>query len=173
MFNSGFGLRRREGSDKGMTILEIALVIVIAAIIIGVALKVYQKINARTVANAKFQVLSQLLTAVDTVANERGGVYPDSSGNIDPNSTDNGIKAIVNTLGGQKAAFEFRQWTYDCPNGNGSTITIHAYGFENTTIRDLVVDKINSGEFSGWTAAPGGSDSEIILTKNNVVCDTY
>lgn len=167
-------LRKRRDAQKGMTIMEIALVIVIAAIIIGAAITVYQKINNRTVANAKFQVLTQLLSAIDTIANERGGVYPAASNApIDPNTSDEGIKAIVNMLGGQQAVFEYKQWTYDCSEGNDSAITVTAYGFENQTIRDLVIDKINSKQFGGWFAQPGSSDSQMQLIKQHVLCQTY
>ena len=68
-------MKRSLSSILGVTLLEIMLVLAIAAMIIVMSIRYYQSANASSQANALMQQIQAITAAADNIAQGAGGVY--------------------------------------------------------------------------------------------------
>ncbi|MBX6424107.1 type II secretion system protein [Thermosulfurimonas sp. F29] len=149
----------RNKREEGFTLTELAFVIVIAAILILGAVVGYNKIYKPSQATTEFRRVSQVIAAVERVKADNGGAYLAASDRIQ------NIPRIVRQLSGN--VNDVGGWTYDCPAGTPSTLTITTTPYADTVVRDLIIDKINNN-LTPWTATASGNAIQIQLA--NVSC---
>lgn len=70
-------------------------------------------------------------------------------------------------LGGTKTVTTLAGWSYGCPAGYNSTITVTSEPIKDTEIIDGVAAEVNS-KYTDWTAARSGNN--LVLTRTNSNC---
>ena len=143
--------------EAGFTMTELGLVLAVIAVLIVGAVLGYQKIYIPSQANTYFQLVQQVVGAVDRARSDNFFAFPAASGQI------RNIPAIANQLGGANALGIEGTWQYQCSAGSNRTITIVTQPFDNTTVRDLVIQKVNNS-LPGWQAVARGNAVEIRRT---------
>ena len=147
----------------GFTIIEVAIVLVFAGAAAVAVFLIYNQLYLPSVANNKHEEIASVIAGVDRSRRLNNNVYPTGSGGDITT-----IPNITNSLGGANAVKNLTGWTYSCPAGSGSTITITTTPYEDQVVRDLVVSLVNSNN-APWTATASGN--RVVVTKSNVTCN--
>lgn len=152
--------RLHSGFRKGFTLTELAFVLVIGGIIIGIALLAFSKMYSPTVANSEYSRAMQVIGAVERASSDAGGAYPAAAaGSAVPS-----VVAVSNQMGGNTA--DVAGWQYGCPAA-GTTATITTGSLSSATVASILASKI-TGSSPNWTAAAAGS--VVTITKSNLLC---
>lgn len=149
---------------KAMTVTELAMVILIAGIILGIAFFAVPKLISWAKGNSGSSQIGNVLVIVEDKKNDNGGAYPAQAAATAITS----ITGLYNALGGANGTKDIAGWTYSCPVGSGQTITIVTSSFESSSIQSSIIDKVN-GRYAPWAAAASGTNA-VTITKSNVTC---
>ena len=148
---------------KGVTIIELSIVLIVAGIVVIAAFTGYNKIYLPTKASAEKQKISAVLIGLERVKFINGGPYPvQAMGKL------SSMPIMINVLGGIGAIKDVSDWTYDCSIGSNQTITLQTTPLDDPIVISIIADMINSDN-DGWTATAGPLNS-VTVTKPNAIC---
>ncbi len=145
------------------TIIEVAIVLVFAGAAAVAVFTIYNQLYLPSQADSKHEEVASVIAGIDRSKRLNNNVYP--VGNGGKIST---IANIVNSMGGANSIVNVQDWTYNCPAGAGSTITLSTNPFEDTVVRDLVIGLVNTNN-KPWVATANGN--AVTITKANVTCN--
>ena len=126
--------------EKGYSLIEFAITMGLVALVVGGVFAAY-KFRVAPVAwtSSKFDTFNSVMAGLQTAQNSRGMAYP-------AQATAAGILTVT-TLAPYvgSASTDISNWTYQCPSGSGSTLTlvIVAPDAPNTDALNMLKDKIS------------------------------
>ena len=148
---------------RGVTIIELSVVLIIAGIIAIAAFTGYNKIYLPTKADSEYKKIAAVFSGIERARTLNGSVYPVMSGQI------NTIPMISNALGGAKGTKDVQDWVYNCSGpGSNQTITLTTGAVDDPVVAALVQDMINNNN-DNWSATIN-SNNQIVASKANAVC---
>jgi len=171
-----FSFLKYVNNKKGFTLIEIALVLAVAALIIlGVFVLYKYQIEPSRYVSDNAKKLTNFITGVEQAKSYNGGAYPvvavaditDLS--TKPSNTNKAVLLWQAVTGGQTAP-QLKNWDYDCV----STATIvNAIGefsdTPNTELLNLIANQVQNNA-SGWTCTVDTENKKITCSKGNVTC---
>lgn len=156
---------------KAFTMLELILVLVVGAILIVGGFMAYNKAYIPTQAEAEAKKAQMIIGGLERAkASYHQGTYPASAVAAIPAvviDATSGTK-LQDALGGASGVNDVASWTYACPAGNASTITIRSEAYTNEEQRRLMALNITNN-LSPWVATVTGNFVQI--TRTNSVCN--
>lgn len=156
-------MRTYRSSRKGMSLIEVSIVLIVAAIVMGGIFMISSKMMTGSRAESTLQSFRGLVSAIEKASVNNLGVYPASAaGAISANSI------LTTELGGANAIRDLSGWTYACAAGTNSTITIVTAAFEDAGVRNSMLMRIN-GSYAPWVAAVNGATA-LTITRTGVKC---
>jgi len=148
---------------KGLTLIETLLVVVLLFAVLAVVFSMFPKIKGKLDVMGLNSSATMVIGGVESAKSQYGnGRYIASSKKAIPD-----IKALKLSLGGEKATESLSDWTYECPDGASSTITVTTPDIQNDDARDGLEMSFNSKN-SDWVATVNGDTVEFTLDK--VLC---
>lgn len=114
---SGVNLR----SQKGMSLMEVALVLAVFISLISVVFLIYKnRIEPATWSSQKYTIISSIISGIENAKGSRGGVYPAYNGAItNSNELMPYLSGNSNTLPDDLLGV-----TYSCAPGTNQTLTL-------------------------------------------------
>ena len=143
-------MRKAFGTVEAM--LAIGLLLLIVVIGYFVKAKVMPSMNAR---NETMKVQTVIQGVENAKTDYNNGTFVASTKKAIPD-----ISKLKLSLGGTKGSASLGGWEYECDAGNDSTIKIYTPQYNNTDLRDAVIEAINSKD-SEWTASENTNGVEI------------
>jgi prepilin-type N-terminal cleavage/methylation domain-containing protein len=159
-------LEKRNIVRKGVTLIELSIVLVIAGIIIVGVFAVAPKIMTGSKADVVVSAFSGLDNALESAKANNSGAY--KAVGAATAITTAALPAIASELGGDTATKDLTGWTYRCPAGSGQTMTIVTSSLESPAVQAAALSKIN-GRYAPWSAVASGTNA-LTITKSNVTC---
>jgi len=152
--------------SRGFTILELALVLAVAALLLGGAFVGYNRVYLPTKANSIAQSILGVMSAIERAKSDNGGAYPAGSFTIGSG----GGNLVESHLGGLNALGDVAGWQYSCPAGPSSTLTLTTTNLSggNTTLENLILAKLRSSLQAGVNISVSGG--AFTLQIPNVPC---
>jgi len=148
---------------KGLTLIETLFVIVLLFIVLAGVFNAFPKLKGKLGVMGLNSSATMVIGGVESAKSQYGnGRYIASSKKAIPD-----IKALKLSLGGEKATESLSDWTYECPDGASSTITITTPDIQSEDARDGLEMSFNSKN-SDWVATVNGDTVEFTLDK--VLC---
>lgn len=154
---------KKIGFRNGNSMIEIGVVMIIAAVGISAALLAYKKLFIPMQGDAAFSQISSVVDATERSKNTSGGTYPVASSAKIPTVTN-----LLIELGGIDQSRDVADWTYSCTAGSGQTITIVTSPYSSEVIAQLAATKVVSNK-APWTATVAGTT--VTVTMANAVCN--
>jgi len=148
----------------GFTMLELLLVILIGGLIVVAAVQGYNKVYIPSQADAEVKKASFVVGGIERVKNTMNNGAYESGATTPVGTTINLRQALGGTIGVNDVA----TWTYACPAGGASTITLVTENYTNVDQRNLIVTGINNN-LAPWVAVVAGNG--IRITRTNSVCN--
>jgi len=150
-----------KGMRKGMTLIELILVLAIFAIIIGIAYSVFLKLNKPSQANKWATKISAVQASVERAKGYNSDTYFVYSGAIRSNVN------LRNSLGGNTATKDIAGWTYNCSRSSDTTVSFTTSAFDDPEVMALTQQKVAS-RIAPWTVTPSGT--KLVISKAHAVC---
>lgn len=149
---------------SGFTMVELLLVILIGGILVVAGVQGYNKIYIPTQADAEVKKMTFVIGGVERVKNNfNNGAYEALA-----TTAIGGTTRLKDALGGAVGVNDVATWTYGCPAGGNTLITIVTEQYNNAEKRRMIVAGINNN-LSPWVAVDDGST--ITATRANSVCN--
>ena len=149
---------------SGFTMVELLLVILIGGILIVAGVQGYNKIYIPSQADAEVKKASFVIGGIERVKNNmNNGAY--EAGATTPIGTTVNLRQA---LGGITGVNDVATWTYACPAGGASTITLVSENYTNVDQRNLIITGINNN-LAPWVAVVAGNG--VRITRTNSVCN--
>ena len=154
----------QRGARKGFTLLETALVLAVATVILSTAYMVYSKVRATTAINTATERVKTAISVIENVKASNGNAYPAEGSAVDISST----QPFSYYLGSNKN--DVAGWEYSCTAGPDTdvTITVPAIAFQDKSDICNAV-KLSIQNTSSWNATCDTSGL-LTLTLHHVVC---
>mgnify|MGYP001772772923 CR=1 FL=1 len=156
---------RKKIRKAGFTLTEMVLVLAVGALLIGGVFYVYKtRIEPNRWVETKMQAFNSVIAAIENAKSAKGGVYPAGSETNLGNATD---PVLRGTLGA--GATDLQGWTYSCPAGVGTTMTIGIWVGDrpNNEIVQVLLNRVQASSSFTGTYTDGNLLS---VTRSGVVC---
>lgn len=172
-----FSFLKYVNNKKGFTLIEIALVLAVAALLVlGVfTLYKFQIEPSRYVSDGSSKFIN-FITAIEQAKAYNGGAYPvvavaditDLS--IKPDNANKAILLWQAVTGGQTAPY-LKNWDYDCVSTGTTVNAIGSFSdIPNTELLNLIANQVQNN-VSGWTCTVNTTNKTITCSKGSVTCN--
>ncbi len=153
----------------GFTIIEVIVVLAIAAVIISTVLGVRARGTAASWVQSKNNQFASVMSSMDLTKASHNMTYPAAAnpGSITSGATTTATNAVAAYVG--STSTDINQWKYQCASGGSSMIIqIIDTATPSTDAQQQLVDKINTGYGSLVTAV--ASANTVTVTTTGTPC---
>jgi len=158
---------RKENLKRGFTIVELALVLAVVAVLLVGAFIGYNRVYLPAKADSISRNVLNVLTALERARSDNGGAYPALTFTIGQG----GGNLIESHLGGTGTALnDVAGWRYACTAGASSTVTLTTTNLTggNQTLANLILAKLRTSLASGYQIQH--NNGVFTITIPNVPC---
>ena len=165
-----------EGKSKGFTLIEIALVLAVAGLLVmGVFLLYKFQIEPSRYVSDGSRQLMNVITGVEQSKVYNGGAYPAVAvaDITDLSVKPTAAKAILlwQAVTGGQADPHLKNWDYDCVStGTTANVIGNFADVPNTELLSLIASQVQSN-LPGWTCTVDTTNKKITCSKGSVVCN--
>ena len=170
-----FSFLKYVNNKKGFTLIEIALVLAVAALLVlGVfTLYKFQIEPSRYVSDGSSKLIN-FITAIEQAKAYNGGAYPvvAVAEITDLSVKPTAAKAILlwQAVTGGQTAPHLKNWDYDCVSTGTTVNAIGSFSdIPNTELLNLIANQVQNN-VSGWTCNTDIDNKKITCSKSNVAC---
>jgi len=170
-----FSFLKYVNNKKGFTLIEIALVLAVAALLVlGVfTLYKFQIEPSRYVSDGSSKLIN-FITAIEQTKAYNGGAYPvvAVAEITDLSVKPTAAKAILlwQAVTGGQTAPHLKNWDYDCVSTGTTVNAIGSFSdIPNTELLNLIANQVQNN-VSGWTCNTDIDNKKITCSKSNVAC---
>jgi len=171
-----FSFLKYVNNKKGFTLIEIALVLAVAALVVLGVFTLYKfQIEPSRYVSDGAKKLINFITAIEQAKSYNGGAYPvvavadvtDLS--TKPDDTNKAVLLWQAVTGGQNAP-HLKNWDYDCISTGTTANAIGNFSdTPNTELLNLIANQVQNNA-SGWTCTADTTNKKITCSKSNVTC---
>jgi len=165
-------------NNKGFTLTELALVIVIGALILSSVFMAYKyRIEPTRYVSYATRNLTSILINTEKMSSNTGSfpavnsdVITDLGADLSGSSNVN-VKIVWSSLTGGSVVPYLKDWQYRCP-ATGTTLTIIAKFSDapNGELVNLIAANIQNNFQSNWSCTGNTINKTVTCTKSDVVC---
>ena len=171
-----FSFLKYVNNKKGFTLIEIALVLAVAALLVlGVfTLYKFQIEPSRYVSDGSSKLIN-FITAIEQTKAYNGGAYPvvAVAEITDLSVKPTAAKAILlwQAVTGGQTAPHLKNWDYDCVSTETTANAIASFSdTPNTELLNLIANQVQNN-VSGWTCTVNTTNKTITCSKGSVACN--
>jgi prepilin-type N-terminal cleavage/methylation domain-containing protein len=172
-----FSFLKYVNNKKGFTLIEITLVLAVAALLVLGVFTLYKfQIEPSRYVSSGSQKLINFIIAIEQAKAYNGGAYPVVAvADITDLSTkpDDANKAVLlwQAVTSGQTAPHLKNWDYDCVS-TGTTVNAIAdfSDIPNIELLNIVANQVQNN-VSGWTCNTDIDNKKITCSKSNVVCE--
>ena len=170
-----FSFLKYVNNKKGFTLIEIALVLAVAALLVLGVFTLYKfQIEPSRYVSSGASKFTNFIIAIEQAKAYNGGAYPvvAVAEITDLSVKPTAAKAILlwQAVTGGQTAPHLKNWDYDCVS---TGTTVNAIGnfsdIPNTELLNLIANQVQNN-VSGWTCNTDIDNKKITCSKSNVAC---
>jgi len=167
-------------NNKGFTLTEIALVIVIGALILSSVFMAYKyQIEPSRYISYATEHLTNILVNTEKMKSNTGsfpavnsGVITDLGSDLS-GSSDVNVKIVWSSLTGGSVVPYLKNWQYSCPaTGTTLTITANFSDVPNRELINVIAINVQNNFRADWSCTGNTTNKTVTCTKLNIICKT-
>jgi prepilin-type N-terminal cleavage/methylation domain-containing protein len=167
-------------NNKGFTLTEVALVIVIGALILSSVFMVYKyQIEPSRYISYATEHLTNILVNTEKMRSNTGS-FPAVNNGVITNlgsdlsgSSDVNVKIVWSSLTGGSVVPYLKNWQYSCPaTGTTLTITANFSDVPNRELINVIATNVQNNFRADWSCTGNATNKTVTCIKSNVICKT-
>jgi prepilin-type N-terminal cleavage/methylation domain-containing protein len=170
-----FSFLKYVNNKKGFTLIEIALVLAVAALLVLGVFTLYKfQIEPSRYVSSGASKFTNFIIAIEQAKAYNGGAYPvvAVAEITDLSVKPTAAKAILlwQAVTGGQTAPHLKNWDYDCVSTGTTVNAIGSFSdIPNTELLNLIANQVQNN-VSGWTCNTDIDNKKITCSKSNVAC---
>ena len=171
-----FSFLKYVNNKKGFTLIEIALILAVAALLVLGVFTLYKfQIEPSRYVSSGASKFTNFIIAIEQAKAYNGGAYPvvAVAEITDLSVKPTAAKAILlwQAVTGGQTAPHLKNWDYDCVSTETTANAIASFSdTPNTELLNLIANQVQNN-VSGWTCTVNTTNKTITCSKGNVTCN--